>query len=66
METLEHVIQECHEVAGSHEEILKMLGLHEESTGRIIDETNAPADGDSDVNEYKIKHMRVNQIRNRE
>ena len=39
VETLEHVILKCHEVASSDDEILIKLGLHEESTGRIIEET---------------------------
>ena len=39
VETLEHVILNSHEAAGSDDEAQKRLGLHEESTGRIMDET---------------------------
>ena len=39
VETLEHFILECLEVTRGYDEIQKMLERHEESTGRIIEET---------------------------
>ena len=39
VETLEHVLLNCREVTNSDEEIMKKLGLHDNSMRSIIDET---------------------------